>query len=71
MIPAMEDVLMMDPPPFRCIWGMTAFMPSHTPVVLTARTLFHVSRSVSRIPFGMKMPALFTRTSIFPYFAMA
>ncbi len=55
-IAAMDDTLTIEPPPCRCMCGMTDFMPSQTPVAFTAMTVFQSSSSASRMPLAMWMP---------------
>ena len=38
---------MIDPPPARCIAGITAFVPRNTPVEFTSMIRFHNSNDMS------------------------
>ena len=60
---------MIDPPPFSFMTGTTVFIPKKVPVTLIAITLFHRSIEVSSKRVSGEIPALFTKTSILPYFS--
>ena len=43
MMPAMDDMLMIEPPPASRSAGMAAFVPRNAPLALTSRTASHCS----------------------------
>src|SRR5262249_58232229 len=52
IIPQIDDMLMIEPPPARCMAGIAALVPRKTPVALISITRFHCSSvcSASRGP---------------------
>ena len=50
MMPAMEDMLTMEPPPESCMAGMAALVPRKTPLALMSSVLSQNSRVVSSSP---------------------
>jgi hypothetical protein len=68
----MEHVFTIEPPPAARMAGIAYFMPSHTPVWLTAMVPAHASSVSSTKPAMLPtMPALLTRTSSLPQFCWA
>ena len=60
-MPLLEEMLMIDPPPARCMDRTTDFMPSMVPVRFTSTTLRNFSTSCFTIGAKSRMPALLTR----------
>src|SRR5215471_11331934 len=65
--PSCDEILTMEPPPASRMAGIAARVPRKTPVELTAMIRSQSARVVSSIRLPPPMPALFTRTSSFPY----
>ena len=66
MVATNEAVLMIDPLPWRCMYGITALHPRKTEVRFTSWTKRHASSPVTRIESssGGEMPALWNAMSI-------
>ena len=62
MMPAIDEMLTMDPPPALRMAGTANFMPSKTPFWLTSVILFHNSRLVASNPAMSNTPALLIST---------
>ena len=61
-MPALEETLMMDPPPARRMDGVTLLMPSIVPMRFTSITRRNFSRSWCSMELKSRMPALLTST---------
>src|SRR5262249_37527304 len=64
--PAVDEMLMMEPPPDARIAGSAHFVPRNTPLTLTAMMRSHSVSLVSSIRARKRMPALLTRTLSLP-----
>ena len=62
-MPSCDEMLIIEPPPDRCIAGMAYFVPRNTPLALTSITRSHSSTVVSSMPPTALTPALLTRMS--------
>src|SRR5690349_9517928 len=69
--PSIDDVLMIDPPPFSCIVWTTARMPRKQPRVLTRQTSSNSATGCVVSSAKRRMPALLTRTFTGPYSSFA
>jgi hypothetical protein len=65
--PAVDEMLMIEPPPARRIAGIACFVPRKTPLTLTAMMRSQSSSDVSSIFDRKRMPALLTSTFSLPY----
>src|SRR3989442_5684786 len=65
--PAVDEMLMIDPPPACRIAGIAHFVPRKTPLTLTAMMRSQSSSDVSSIFDRKRMPALLTSTLSLPY----
>ena len=65
--PSIDDTFTIEPPPAADITGATVCTPSQQPTRLTSMTRRNSAGSISAIGACRRMPALFTRTSNFPY----
>src|SRR5262245_83240 len=65
--PAVDEILMMEPPPAARIAGLAHFVPRNTPLTLTAMMRSHSVSLVSSIRAWNRIPALLTKTLSLPY----
>ena len=66
VMPAPDEMLMMEPPPAFRISGMTVFAPRNVPLTLMSITSSQISSVVSSKPCVLKIAALLTRMSTLP-----
>src|SRR5947207_13606398 len=65
--PAVDEMLMMEPPPACRMAGIAHFVPRNTPLALTAMMRSQSASLVSSIVDRNRMPALLTSTLSLPY----
>ena len=65
-VPAVDEMLTMEPPPALRICGIASLVPRNTPLAFMANTWSHCSEEVSATFPPRQMAALFTRTSSLP-----
>src|SRR5256886_17677364 len=69
--PAVDEMLMMEPPPACRMAGIAHLVPRNTPLTLTAMIRSQSASLVSSIFDRKRMPALLTSTSSLPYVCTA